>query len=155
MRTPPTLTPSICTSTPSTAAVTMNSEFWMLRPAITRDSSDFGVRLWMSANSGTTNTPVNRPIPVRSTAMRQPPGACRNCAIVRPVAGGRPGRAKYRSSRKAVMPNAPSGTRPISTVRAESFSHSSEPTPTPTENRASAKMYSVVSLTTPPRYTSA
>ena len=30
-----------------------------------------------------------------------------------------------------------------------------EPTPTPTENRARAKMYSAVSLTTPPRYTSA
>ena len=53
----------------------------------------------------------------------------------------------------ALMPNAPSGTRPISTVRADSFSHSSEPTPVPIENSASAKMYSVV--LSPPRLTSA
>ena len=35
-------------------------------PAITRDSSCFGVRLWISANSGTTKKPANRPIRVRS-----------------------------------------------------------------------------------------
>ena len=53
---------------------------------------------------------------------------------------------------KALMPSAPSGTSPISTVRADSFSHSSEPTPTPTENSARAKMYSSCA---PPRLTSA
>ena len=36
------------------------------------------------------------------------------------------------------MPNAPSGTRPISTVRAESFSHRIEPTPVAIENTASS-----------------
>ena len=40
----------------------------------------------------------------------------------------------------ALTPNAPSGTSPISTVRADNFSHSSEPTPVPIENNASAKM---------------
>ena len=36
------------------------------------------------------------------------------------------------------MPIAPSGTRPISTWRRESTSHSSEPTPMPTENTTSS-----------------
>ena len=39
---------------PSTAASTMKPAFWMFMPAITRESSPFGVRLWISANSGTT-----------------------------------------------------------------------------------------------------
>ena len=50
------------------------------------------------------------------------------------------------------MPNAPSGTRPISTVRADSFSHSIEPTPVPIENTASNKMYAISS---PPRFSRA
>jgi hypothetical protein len=50
------------------------------------------------------------------------------------------------------MPNAPSGTRPISTVRADSFSHSSEPMPVPIENRASGIRYSEG---VPPRLTCA
>ena len=39
------------------------------------------------------------------------------------------------------MPNAPNGTSPISTVRPDNFSLDIEPTPAPTENSASAKMY--------------
>ena len=53
---------------------------------------------------------------------------------------------------QALIPIAPSGTRPISTVRADSFSHSSEPTPTPIENTASANTYNVG---VPPRCVSA
>ncbi len=48
-------------------------------PAITRDSSPLGVRLWISANSGTTKKPANRPMPTRSTTMRQLPGALQEC----------------------------------------------------------------------------
>ncbi|MNM25259.1 hypothetical protein D3C81_357020 [compost metagenome] len=124
----------------------------MLSAANTRDISDFGVRLWINANSGTTKKPVNRPMPSRSTMMRMLPAWCTNWVTDRPCAVASPARAKYRSSRNAVMPNAPSGTRPISTVRADSFSHSSEPTPVPTENSASAKMYRVGS---PPRLVTA
>ena len=87
--------------------------------------------------------------------MRTLPGAARNPGTSRPVIGAAPERAKYRSSRNALMPNAPSGTRPISTVRADSFSHSSEPVPVPTENRARAKMYSEAELAVPPRCSSA
>ena len=123
-----------------TAASTMKPEFWMFSAANTRDISDFGVRLWISANSGTTKKPVNRPMPSRSMMMRVLPGCCTNCASERPCTVAVPARAKYRSSRNALMPNAPSGTRPISTVRADSFSHSNEPTPVPMENSASAKM---------------
>ena len=43
-----------CKATPPSAASTMNTAFWMFIPAITRDSSSRGVRLWISANSGTT-----------------------------------------------------------------------------------------------------
>ena len=74
--------------------------------------------------------------------------AMQSCAYT----GAAPVRAKYRSIMKALMPNAPSGTRPISTVRADSFSHSTEPTPVPMENSASAKMYSV---SLPPRFSTA
>ena len=119
----------------------MNIAFWMFMPAITRDSSLRGVRLWISANSGTTKKPVNRPMPVRSSMIRQLPGCVEEAAPATARAPApAPGRAKYRSSRKALTPNAPSGTRPISTVRPDSFSHSIEPMPTPTENSASAKM---------------
>ncbi len=124
----------------------------MFSAANTRDICAFGVRLWISANSGTTNTPVNRPMPIRSMTMRTLPGCCRKASTPRFCTVASPVRAKYRSSRKAVMPKAPSGTRPISTVRADSFSHSSEPTPVPTENSASANRYS---LGSPPRLTNA
>ena len=124
----------------------------MFSAANTRDICAFGVRLWISANSGTTKMPVNRPMPIRSMTMRRLPGCCRKVPTVSPCTAASPLRAKYRSSRNAVMPNAPSGTRPISTVRADSFSHSSEPTPVPTENRARAKMYRVGS---PPRLVTA
>ena len=143
---------SRCRAMPATAAATMNSAFWMFMPAITRASSARGVRLWISANSGTTKKPVNRPMPVRSTITRQLPAASMNSPTDMPVASAPDGRAKYRSSMNALTPNAPSGTRPISTVRPDSFSHSSEPTPTPIENSASAKMYSDA---VPPRFTSA
>ncbi len=112
-------------------------------PAMTRASSCFGVRLWISANSGTTKKPVNRPMPIRSMTMRQLPGCCRNADTDKPATGATPLRAKYRSSRNALMPNAPSGTRPISTVRAERRSHNSEPTPVPIENSANGNTYQV------------
>ena len=49
------LQPNVCCSaTPPTAASTMNTAFWMFMPAMTRDSSCFGVRLWIKANNGTT-----------------------------------------------------------------------------------------------------
>lgn len=108
--------------------------------ANTRDISEAGVRLWISANSGTTKKPANMPMPSRSITIRVLPGWDRKPATSRPTSGAAPERAKYRSSRNALMPNAPSGTRPISTVRADSFSHSSEPVPVPIENRARAKM---------------
>ena len=41
----------------------MKPEFWMFSAANTRDICAFGVRLWISANSGTTKMPVNRPMP--------------------------------------------------------------------------------------------
>ena len=140
---------------PTSAADTMNSEFWMFTAANTRDISDAGVRLCISANSGTTKKPVNRPMPSRSTMMRTLPGWSRKPAMSSPPTGAAPERAKYRSSRNALIPNAPSGTSPISTVRADSFSHSSEPAPVPIENRASAPMYSAAEPDAPPRFTSA
>ncbi|MNM80620.1 hypothetical protein D3C81_925920 [compost metagenome] len=72
--------------------------------------------------------------------IRQLPGCCRKLRPFKPLIVTVPVRAKYRSSRNALMPNAPSGTRPISTMRPDSFSHSSEPTPVPSENSANAKM---------------
>ena len=39
-----------------------------------------------------------------------------------------------------VMPSAPSGTRPISTMRRDSISHSSEPMAMPTENTTSSRV---------------
>ena len=146
---------SCCSARPVTAAATMKAEFWMLRPAKTRAISCFGVRLWISANSGTMNSPQEKPMPARSMAMRQPCSPARKPAMSSPVRGASPLRAKYRSSMKALMPSAPSGTRPISTVRADSFSHSSEPAPTPTENSARPKMYSVVERSGAPRCSSA
>jgi hypothetical protein len=131
------------------AAATMKTAFWMFMPAITRDSSSRGVRLWISANSGTTKKPENRPMPARSSTMRHAAGLRRKPPTSRPGAAP-PGEVQV--SRKALMPNAPSGTRPISTVRADSFSHSSEPTPVPIENTASANTYSVG---VPPRWVSA
>ncbi len=131
---------SRCAAMPTPAASTMKNAFWMFTPAITRDSSPLGVRLWISANSGTRKKPANRPMPTRSITIRHAPGWRRKPPASSPVTGARPLRAKYRSSRKPVMPIAPIGTRPISTVRADSFSHSSEPTPVPIENNASARM---------------
>ncbi|MNW10565.1 hypothetical protein D3C71_2078100 [compost metagenome] len=84
--------------------------------------------------------------------IRHEPALRTNAATSSPVAVAAPVRAKYRSIMKALMPNAPSGTRPISTVRADSRSHSIEPTPVPIENSARAKMYNVGS---PPRLVSA
>jgi len=133
-------------------AATTKPEFWMFSAPITRLSSVFGVRLWISANSGTTKKPVNRPMPTRSTAIRQLPGCAMKPAMSRFAAVAMPWRAKYRSNRNALMPNAPSGTRPISTVRAESFSHSIEPMPVPMENSASTNTYSVLP---PPRLSGA
>ena len=43
-----------CTAMPTIAAETMKAAFWMFMPAMTRDSSARGERLWISANSGTT-----------------------------------------------------------------------------------------------------
>ena len=129
-----------CRNRPTPAAATMNNEFWMFMPAITRDISWRGVRLWINANKGTTKKPANRPMPIRSMMMRVLPGADTKLPTVKPRNGGRPLRAKYRSSRKALMPKAPNGTKPISTVRPDSFSHSSEPTPVPMENSASPKI---------------
>jgi hypothetical protein len=61
-----------------------------------------------------------------------------NFPISRPLAGARPREAKYRSIANTLMPIAPSGTSPISTWRRDSTSHSSEPTPMPTENTTSS-----------------
>ncbi len=84
--------------------------------------------------------------------IRQLPSMATKAATSRPEAIAMPGRAKYRSTQKAVMPKAPSGTRPISTVRRDSFSHSSEPTPVPTENSTKQNRYKVLP---PPRCNSA
>ncbi len=151
-RTPNNVSCCICSAMPTIAAMTMNIEFWMLSPAMTRDSSALGVRLWISANSGTTNRPVHRPMPTKSSMIRQLPAWCTNWPMPSPACSAPPGRAKYRSSMNALMPNAPSGTRPISTVRPDSFSHSSEPVPVPIENSARAKMYRSCA---PPRLSSA
>ena len=61
---------------------------------------------------------------------------------------GTAGEAKARSRANSVMPIEPSGTRPSSTRRAESFSHSSEPTPMPKVNVASSR---VTAVSLPPR----
>lgn len=55
-----------------------------------------------------------------------------------PADGGSARDAKYRSMANTLMPIAPSGTRPISTCRRLSVSHSSEPAPMPTENTTSS-----------------
>ena len=130
---------------PSTAASTMKTAFWMFMPAITRDSSSLR-RAALDQREQRHHEEAGEQADADQVERRSAscPAARRNCRR-RPAraTGAAPLRAKYRSSRKALMPNAPSGTRPISTVRADSFSHSSEPTPVPIENSASAKMYSV------------
>ena len=68
--------------------------------------------------------------------MRKLPGWLMNSAAPIPATGARPLRAKYRSMQKMVMPRAPIGTSPISTVRADSFSHNNEPMPVPTDTSA-------------------
>ncbi|MNL23892.1 hypothetical protein D3C87_1453020 [compost metagenome] len=55
--------------------------------------------------------------------------------------------ARYRSTANTVMPMEPNGTRPISTVRPDSRSHSRDPTPMPIENIASS---SVTTFWSPP-----
>src|SRR5207245_4817641 len=60
-----------------------------------------------------------------------------NSSIDSPDAGGSARDAKYKSMENTLMPIAPSGTRPISTCRFDSTSHSSEPMPMPTENTTS------------------
>ena len=52
--------------------------------------------------------------------------------------------AKYRSIANSVRPIEPNGTRPISTLRPDSRSHSSEPTPMPTEKIASSSVDDVL-----------
>ena len=89
-------------------------------------------------------------MPARSSTIRHAPGCAMKPETSSPcaaIAG-----ASARCAMHALMPIAPSGTRPISTVRAESFSHNSEPTPTPIENTASANTYSVC---VPPKWVSA
>ena len=72
---------------------------------------------------------------------RQCAGWRRTCS---PAASAAPtaGRATRSTGRPRtrVMPIEPSGTRPISTWRRDSVSHSSEPTPMPTENTTSSSV---------------
>lgn len=49
------------------------------------------------------------------------------------IKGVNPIKAKQRSTPKIIIPNAPNGTKPISTLESLSFSHNNEPTTIPIE----------------------
>ncbi len=72
--------------------------------------------------------------------MRQLPVLCRNASQSSPRTDTMPCRAKYKSTPNAVSPNAPSGTRPISTRRPDIRSHSSAPAPVPIENKVNTNV---------------
>src|SRR5215831_16837505 len=72
--------------------------------------------------------------------MRQWERSRRNSRTPKGACGARVVLAKYRSAPKIVRPIDPNGTRPISILRPDRRSHRSEPTPTPTENKASSML---------------
>jgi hypothetical protein len=120
------------------AAPTMNSAFRMFMPAIVRETCFGSQRVWISANSGTMKKPPNTPISTRSATMRRLPGSASsaNASTVAVFVYAR--LAKYRSMPNTDSPIEPNGTSPISTLRPESFSQSSEPMPIPSENTVSS-----------------
>ena len=96
-------------------------------------------RIWISAYIGTLYRPANSASSARSAMTRQFWPSAMNCVSVSAVSGwARPREAKYRSIENTLMPKAPKGTRPISTWRRESVSHSSEPVAMPIENTTSS-----------------
>ncbi len=86
---------------------------------------------------GTLYRPANRLSSARSSITRQCAPWSKKADKPMISAAGRPRDAKYRSIENTLMPMAPSGTRPISTWRRESTSHSSDPMPMPIENTTS------------------
>src|SRR5579875_234553 len=143
------VSPARSSPIPNSAAATRNTAFQMLLPAITRDNSSGALRLCTNANSGTMKRPVETPINARSSANQPCPGACRNASQFVPRVDASACCATNSSTPNTVMPAAPSGTSPTSTACRDSFSHSSEPMPTPTENRVSTR---ISTLASPPRY---
>ena len=135
--------PTFSSSTPTTAAATMNSALRMLFAAITRERCDGAVRVWISANSGTMKKPEKIAMPPRSNSTRHAPSCARNSRHGIADVAAAAGHAKYRSTPNSVMPIEPNGTRPISTLCPDSFSHSSEPTATPMEKTVSSSVNTV------------
>ena len=129
-------------------ATTMNTALRMLLAATMRATCERSARDWISAYSGTEYSPAERASSARSATIRQAPGAARNCASVPLAIGAKAAEARNRSMANTVMPIEPSGTRPISTRRRDSFSQASEPAPMPSENTASRK---VTTPSPPPR----
>ena len=67
--------------------------------------------------------------------MRQLAGCARNSAAPIACVGAAASDSRKKGpARTAVSPIEPNGTSPISTLRPDKRSHSSEPAPTPTEN---------------------
>ena len=126
-------------SRPAPSELTMmNNAFRMLLAAMMRARCEAGLRSWISAYIGTLNRPTNSDSRPRSAMTRQCAGCAKNCDSVISGPSGNARDAKYRSTANTLMPMAPSGTRPISTWRRLSTSHSSAPMPTPTENTTSS-----------------
>ncbi|MNO91363.1 hypothetical protein D3C76_829040 [compost metagenome] len=71
-----------------------------------------------------------------------PSSASQSCGT---GAAGTSPECHHQSRPNRVRPNEPNGTRPISTLRPLSRSHSSEPRAMPTENRVSTRVTTVPS----------
>ena len=122
----------------------MNSAFRMFLPAMTRDGA-LGAALWISAYSGTMYSRRTGRSARRSHApVRRLPRAARRPSRPRRGRARRStGRPRTRSCRS--RPAAPGRSRRARGDR----SHSSEPTPMPTENTASS---SEATCSSPPRF---
>ena len=132
------------------ADATMNSAFRMLLAAMIRERCDGLASAPGSARrAARCRSRRTAPISTRSAATRQCAGLGeerRRARRAESRAG--PRLASHRSSANSVRPIEPNGTRPSSTLRPDSRSHSSEPTPMPTENSASRN---VTTCSSPPR----
>ena len=133
------LAPAPSKAPASTELAIMNSALRMLFAAMMRARCVGCARSWISAYIGTEYRPANSDSSARSAMTRQCAARARNCPTVSVAEAGRPRAAKKRSTANTVMPMAPSGTRPMSTCRRDSISHSREPVAMPTENTTSSK----------------
>ena len=89
-----------------------------------------------------------------SATIRQFAPAAMNADTVLSAAGTACRVASQRSTANSVRPMEPKGTRPISTLRPDMRSHSSEPAPMPIEKRASSSVNTCSSPPSTPRVNS-